>query len=124
MKKKAAQKAKKMAAKGVVAEDSNSGVNLESLHLRHIQQQKELLEKQKQELIEQQKMLDLQLQINFPGATKTAQPVAQPSSNTSKKAAKKAAKVATKQQAAPPASFPSYSSHQANGPGATNNRVP
>merc|ERR1719228_2472633 len=99
MKKKAAQKAMKMAAKGVVAEDTNSGVNLESLHLRHIQQQKELLEKQKQELIEQQKMLDLQLQINFPGASKTAPPppvssTAQPTSNTSKKAAKKAAKAA------------------------------
>eukprot|EP00088_Acartia_fossae_P042345 TRINITY_DN4444_c1_g1_i1.p1 TRINITY_DN4444_c1_g1~~TRINITY_DN4444_c1_g1_i1.p1 ORF type:complete len:977 (-),score=309.52 TRINITY_DN4444_c1_g1_i1:209-2866(-) len=117
MKKKANQKAKKLAAKGITTPTEEptpslaptekgkkeKGMDLEALHYKHIQEQKELLEKQKQELIEQQRMLDLQLKINFPakvsGNNKATPSTVAPSA-TSKKAAKKAAKAAAASLAA------------------------
>eukprot|EP00092_Neocalanus_flemingeri_P019810 GFUD01021460.1.p1 GENE.GFUD01021460.1~~GFUD01021460.1.p1 ORF type:complete len:1720 (+),score=598.38 GFUD01021460.1:69-5228(+) len=113
-KKKAAQKAKKLAAAGpeptttTVTSTSpelgtlncaqpESMLDLENLRLMHIRQQKDLLEKQKQQLIEQQRQLDLQLTIkigekNAANAAVTAAEAAK--AQLSKKAAKKAKKAA------------------------------
>jgi len=113
-KKKAAQKAKKLAAQGATtpleeevdqSNTSSSNPNLhttyDSLRLKHIQEQKELLEKQKQQLIEQQRVLDLQLQGKLPLPESS-------SPGLSKKKAKKAARAAA---AAATASAPSVSIH-------------
>jgi len=127
-KKKAAQKAKKLAASGtdaapVTAPSTspemgavNSGqpesmLDLENLRMMHIRQQKDLLEKQKQQLIEQQRKLDEQLTIkisekNAANAAVTAAEAAK--AQLSKKAAKKAKKAA---QAAAAASSSSSASH-------------
>jgi len=113
-KKKAAQKAKKLAAAGqesdtptatsttpelgpVNGTQPESMLDLENLRLTHIRQQKDLLEKQKQQLIEQQRKLDEQLTIkisekNAANAAVTAAEAAK--AQLSKKAAKKAKKAA------------------------------
>merc|ERR550539_923773 len=73
-KKKAAQKAKKLANSGAAGDspcpetpdnEPESLLDLENLRLKHIRQQKELLEKQKQQLIEQQRKLDEQLTMKI-----------------------------------------------------------
>jgi len=112
-KKKAAQKAKKLAAAGQDTEAASSAnppelgmvngaqpesmLDLENLRLMHIRQQKDLLEKQKQQLIEQQRKLDEQLTIkisekNAANAAVSAAEAAK--AQLSKKAAKKAKKAA------------------------------
>merc|ERR1719147_141434 len=113
-KKKAAQKAKKLAAAGQDPEAVNASsaapdlsmvngaqpesmLDLENLRLMHIRQQKDLLEKQKQQLIEQQRKLDEQLTIkisekNAANAAVSAAEAAK--AQLSKKAAKKAKKAA------------------------------
>jgi len=113
-KKKAAQKAKKLAAAGVadtspvaVSSSAEGGklncgqpesmLDLENLRLMHIRQQKELLEKQKQQLIEQQRKLDeqLTLKISEKNAANAAVSAAEAAkAQLSKKAAKKAKKAA------------------------------
>jgi len=124
-KKKAAQKAKKLAAAGILPDASTSNVlpssnsesnnangnptesmiDLENLRLMHIRQQKELLEKQKQQLIEQQKRLDEQLSLKISeknaanaaiSAASSSDPASSSSAQLSKKAAKKAKKAAAK----------------------------
>jgi len=114
--KKAAQKAKKLAAQQAATsssadanssgtpqpetpEDSEGLLDLENLRLKHIREQKELLEKQKQQLIEQQRKLDQQLTLkiqekNAANAAVSAAEAAK--SSISKKAAKRAAKAASK----------------------------
>ena len=73
-KKKAAQKAKKLANSGAAGDspcpetpdnEPESLLDLENLRLKHIREQKELLEKQKQQLIEQQRKLDEQLTMKI-----------------------------------------------------------
>jgi len=113
-KKKAAQKAKKLAAAGQDTEAATSSANppelgmvngaqpesmldLENLRLMHIRQQKDLLEKQKQQLIEQQRKLDeqLTLKISEKNAANAAVSAAEAAkAQLSKKAAKKAKKAA------------------------------
>jgi len=113
-KKKAAQKAKKLAAAGndheaaiattagpelsmVNGAQPESMLDLENLRLMHIRQQKDLLEKQKQQLIEQQRKLDeqLTLKISEKNAANAAVSAAEAAkAQLSKKAAKKAKKAA------------------------------
>jgi len=118
-KKKAAQKAKKLAAAAsevstLITDGGNAGLratseipdattpegmlDLEKLRMKHIREQKDLLEKQKQQLIEQQKKLDEQLTIKLQesSAANAAVSAAEAAKATmSKKAAKRAAKAAS-----------------------------
>ena len=115
-KKKAAQKAKKLANSGAAGDspcpetpdnEPESLLDLENLRLKHIREQKELLEKQKQQLIEQQRKLDEQLTMkigerNAANAAVSAAEAAKAS--LSRKQAKRAAKGASP---APTSSLPS-----------------
>merc|ERR1719220_1264727 len=106
-KKKAAQKAKKLANSGAAGDspcpetpdnEPESLLDLENLRLKHIREQKELLEKQKQQLIEQQRKLDEQLTMkigerNAANAAVSAAEAAKAS--LSRKQAKRAAKGAS-----------------------------
>lgn len=135
-KKKAAQKAKKLAAAGILPDagptsgvtisgsteistvngaEPESLLDLENLRLMHIRQQKDLLEKQKQQLIEQQRKLDeqLSLKISEKNAANAAVSAAEAAkAQLSKKAAKKAKKAA--QAAAVASNSSGSSSHQLN----------
>jgi len=103
-KKKAAQKAKKLASNGGEEEEAPGGgqpenlLDLENLRLKHIREQKELLEEQKQQLIEQQRKLDEQLTMkigerNAANAAVSAAEAAKAS--LSRKQAKRAAKASS-----------------------------
>jgi len=141
-KKKAAQKAKKLAAAGtpdattttVTSVGSEVGamncaqpenmLDLENLRLMHIRQQKDLLEKQKQQLIEQQRKLDeqLTLKISEKNAANAAVSAAEAAkAQLSKKAAKKAKKAA---QAAATVSSSSTSNHAPTPPSSQNYSQP
>lgn len=125
-KKKAAQKAKKLANSGpnespcpeTPDNEPENMLDLENLRLKHIREQKDLLEEQKQQLIEQQRKLDEQLSMkigerNAANAAVSAAEAAKVS--LSKKQAKKAAKAASpaptstasaKPQGAVPGAYP------------------
>jgi hypothetical protein len=116
-KKKAAQKAKKLAAGGpgdspcpeTPDNEPENLLDLENMRLKHIREQKELLEKQKQQLIEQQRKLDEQLTMkigerNAANAAVSAAEAAK--ANLSRKQTKKAAKAASPAPAAFPAPGP------------------